>query len=85
VHLVARPNGDRSEAVLVLGAWKQRQEAIRSGARGEIPVLGFAPEDGVPDRSADDVGGVALRPQPVEERSNRVGDRDLYQLRPRNR
>ena len=78
VDRVALADRDGPELVLVDRAGEDGEEPVRSRVGREIPVLGRPAEERVPDRAADDVRRVAVRPQPLHERADgrRGVDRD---------
>ncbi len=48
-----------AEAILVVGIGEERQESLRSGIRGHVPVVRRAAEERVAERAADDVASMA--------------------------
>ena len=92
--LAVVPDGDRPEPVLVDGVREERDDRLGQRVRGEVPVVRAPAEDDVAQRAADDVRGVAGRPERLEQVVDGAGDRvrdggrpagRARQLRPRNR
>ena len=73
-HLALAAHGHGPEAVLVDRAREQLDDLRRPGVGGEVPVGGRAAEQGVAQRPADDVRGVPVAPQPVEDGADRRRD-----------
>jgi hypothetical protein len=76
---------DRSELVLVDRARKELDDALRTCVRGEVPVGRPPAEDDVPQRPADDICRLTVRPEPFEQGADGSWDRALDGLRPADR
>ena len=76
---------DRAERVLVDRAREQTCGHLGQRRRGQVPVLRFAAGERVAQRTADDVRGMAGRPQPVEQVLDGCGERRRWIDRRRTR
>ena len=97
VQVVAMPDRHGPEPVLVDRAGHELEDALGQRVGREVPVDGGPPQHGVAQRSADDVGRVATRPEGREQAVDLGRDRRLQgrrevrpvvgrgQFRPRNR
>ena len=61
--VVVAAHGDRSESVLVDGAWKQLDQSLRAGIRREVPVVRVPPKEHVTQRATDDVRRMPVGPE----------------------
>ena len=86
---VCRCDGHGPELVLVAHGREERLGLLRERGRGEIPVRGEPAQHDVANGPADDVRGMAVGPERLEEVAHARGDggRDVWrgQFRPRNR
>jgi hypothetical protein len=81
------------EAVLVDRLREQRADPIRSRIGRQVPVRRLAPEEKVPQGSADEVRGMAVRAQSLDDLADGTRDRPgrqvegirVGQFRPRKR
>ena len=93
VDLDAAAHPDRSEAVLIRRVRDQFLDALGEGIRGEVPIDRDPPAEHVPERAANHIGRVPVRPERLEQLDDgprdRRPDRRLVvgagQFRPRNR
>ena len=72
-------------AVLVDRAREELDDPFGQGVRGEVPVGGRPAEEDVAQRPADDVGGVAARPERLEQVADGRRDRAVDGVRPTGR
>jgi hypothetical protein len=67
-HLAIAPDGHGAEPVLVRGTREQRDQPVRAGVRGQVPVGRLAAQERVPERPPDDERGVAGVDEAIDER-----------------
>ena len=91
---VVAPDRHGPESILIDGPGEELGDPLRAGVCGQVPVVGLTSDEQVPERPADQVGGLSAGPEDLddlEDRSRDGPDRPAWnpfgpgQFRPRNR